>query len=180
MKRLLPPLVALVALSVAGAVFAADGIKLASVDLRKIAQESKAGAEAAKELSKVADKLEKGMKQKEAELDKIKDALEGKGKKLTAKEKTAKEKELRKKLEAYREMAKDAQHELQTKEDEYGNKLMEKLDKIIKEFAPKNGFALVIRKGDLIYTDGKNEMTDITADILKLLNGPPQEEAPKK
>ncbi len=179
MKRLLTPLVALVALSVAGAAFAADGIKLASVDFRKIAQESKAGAEATKELSKVADKLEKGMKEKEAGLEKLKDALEGKGKKLTAKEKTAKEKELRKKLEAYREMAKDAQHELQTKEDEFGNKLMEKLDRIIKEFAPKNGYALVIRKGDVIYTDGKNEITDITADILKLLDGPPQEAAPK-
>ena len=180
MKRLLTPLVALIALSFAGAAFAADGIKLASVDLRKIALESKTGAEASKELSKIADELEKSLKMKEAALDKLKDTLEGKGKKLTAKEKTAKEKEFKKKLDAYRETAKDAQRDLQAKEDEFGNKVMNEIDRIIKEFAPKNGYSIVIRKSDIIYTDGKFETTDITADILKILDAPSQEAAPKK
>ena len=180
MNRLLTLLVALVALSVAGAAFAADGIKLASVDFRKIAQESKAGVEATKEISKLAGTLEKSLKEKEAELDKMKDTLEGKGKKLTAKERAAKEKEFKKKLDTYREAAKDAQKELQTKEDEYGTKLMGEVDRLIKEFAPKNGYSMVIRKGDAIYTDGKLETTDITADIIKILDAPPQTEPPKK
>lgn len=180
MKHVLTTLLALVALSVAGAAFAADGTKLAAVDLRKIAQESKGGAEAAKVLSAMAGKLEKGLKSREAELNKIKSALEGKGKNLSAKERAAKEKEFQKKFEAYREAAQSAQKELQAREDELGGKIMAEIEKVIKEYAPKNGYALIIRKGDVIYSDGKYEVTDVTGDILKILDGGPQEVAPKE
>lgn len=180
MKRLLIPLFTLVVLAVAGTSPAADGMKIATVDLRKIAQESKAGAEATKAMSKLAETLEKKMKTKEAELEKIKAALEGKGKPLSPKERSAKEKEIRKKLDAYREAAQNAQKELLAKEEEYGVKIMAGIEKTVKEFAPKNGYTLVIRKGDVIYSDGKVEVTDVTDDILKLYDAPPPEGAEKK
>jgi outer membrane protein len=180
MKRLFRALAALAVLSLAGTAFSADGIKLASVDFRKIALESRAGAEANKALANLTEKLGKNLKTKEAELDKIRAALEGKGKKLTDKERSAKSKEFEKKLESYRETAQNAQKELQAKGDEFGNKITEDVEKIIKEYAQKNGYALIIRKGDLLYSDGKNQVTDITDDILKLFDNALQEAAPKK
>ncbi len=179
------PFFALFALSLAGAAFAADGIKLASIDLTKVAQESKAGAEAKKHLKAMTEKLGKGLKKREAELDKLKAALEGKGKQLSAKERAAKQKEFQKKIEAYRQAVQDAQKDLQGKEQEYLAKLMADIEKTVKEYAPKNGYALVIRKGDVIYDDGKNQITDVTDDILKALDrsagaAAPKQDSPKK
>lgn len=185
MKRLLIPVLTLLAISLAGAALAADEARIASVDLRKIALESKAGKEATKTMEKIAGKLQGKLKAREAELNKLKDALEGKGKQLSAKEITAKEKEIRKKLDQYREAAENAQKEMQAKEEEIGNRIMAEIEKIIKEYAPKNGFALVIRKGDIIYSDGKYQVTEVTDEILKIFDsappeGAPKEEAPKK
>ncbi len=172
--------VILFALSLAGTAFAADGIKLASIDLTKIAQESRAGGEARKTLEAMTEKLGKGLKKKEAELDKLKAALEGQGKQLSAKERVAKGKEFQKKIEAYRQAAQSAQKELQAKEQEYLGKLITDVEKTVKEYAPKNGYALVIRKGDVIYDDGKTQITDVTDDILKVLDKAPAETAPKQ
>ncbi len=180
MKGLLLSIIALLALSGAGPATAADGKKIASVDFMKIGQESKAGAEATASLKKLTETLGNKLKTKEAELEKLKTALEGKGKQLTPKERSAKEKEFKKKLEAYREWAMNAQKEIQTKEDEYGKNLLAGVEKVIKDYAPKNGYSLVIRKGDVVYSDGSYEVKDITEDILKIFDGGPQEAAPKK
>lgn len=180
MKYRMIPFIIMIALAVTGSALAADGMKLASIDLSKIAQESKSGAEAKNSLEKLTETLGKKLKVKEAELDKIKAALEGKGKQLTAKERSAKQKEFQKKIEAYRQAAQGAQKELQTKEGAYLSKLMTEIEKAVKEYAPKNGYALVIRKGDLVYSDGKNQITDVTDDVLKLVDGGPQEAAPKE
>jgi Skp family chaperone for outer membrane proteins len=148
-------------------------IKLASIDVRKVAQECKEGVDATKTLSKMATKVEADLKRKQTELEKIKAALEGKGKQLTPQERTSKEKDIRKKLEKYRETAEKAQKDLQAKEEELGGKIIERIDKTVKEYAPKNGFALVVRKNELIYSDAKNEVTDITGEILKLVDSQP-------
>ena len=50
----------------------------------------------------------------------------------------------------------------------------------IKDYAVKNGYTMFIRKGDLIYTDGKNDIKDLTDDILKLYDDSQQEEGTKK
>ena len=76
MKGLSIPVFAALVLNIAGAALAADGVKIASVDVRKVAVESKAGTEAGKTLSKMAEKLEGNLKAKQTELEKIKDALQ--------------------------------------------------------------------------------------------------------
>jgi outer membrane protein len=177
MKRLLITACALFILTTAGAALASDGIKIASVDLRKVALECRDGVEASKILSKMAETLESTLKAKQTELEKIKDALDGKGKKLTAKERSAKEQELQKKIGQYRELGQNGQKELQAKEQELGSKIMDRIEKIVKEFAPKNGYSLVIRKSDIVYIDEKN---DVTAQILKLVDAPPEEAPAKK
>ena len=181
MKRLFTSLAALVVLSLTGTAFSAEGGKLASVDLRKIALESKAGAQFMEDLKKKKEQLEGNLKTKEGELKKLLESLEGKGKKLSDKEKSAKQKQAQKKYEGLQEYAQKAQKELQSKEDEYTGKILSGVEKVIKEYAAKNGYSLFIRKGDLVYTDGKYEVKDVTDDILKLYDGAPQEEAaPKK
>jgi outer membrane protein len=177
MKLLLITTCALLILAAAGTAVAADSIKIASIDLRKIALESREGVEASKTMAKMNETVENTLKAKQAELKKFKDALEGKGKKLTAKERTAKEQEFQKKIDQYRELGQNAQKELQAKEQELESKIMDRIEKIVKEFAPKNGYSLVVRKSDVVYID---EKSDVTAQILKLVDAQPEEAPAKK
>lgn len=180
MKRLFTSLAAVAIISLAGAACAADGIKLASIDLGKVAQESKAGLEAKKDLEALKESLGKKIKQKEAELDKLKAALDGKGKKLTDKERSAKAKEFEKKIEAYREYIQNSQKELLEKGDKYLSRISDAIEKLVKEYALKNSYSLVIRKGGILYNDEKNKTTDISDDILKLYDAAPQDGTVKK
>ena len=179
MKRLFTSLAAIAVISLAGTAFSADGTKLAAVDLGRVAQESKAGTEARKELDALKEKLGKNLLKKQAELDKLRAALDGKGKRLTDSERSAKAKEFEKKIETYRETAQNSQKELEDKGDEFIKKLMDNLEKLVKNYAEKNSYSLVIRKGDLLYNDNKNKITDITDDILKLFDALPNEKAAK-
>jgi outer membrane protein len=158
---------------------AAAPIKFAAVDVRKVAQECKEGIDATKTLSKMAKKAETDLKRKQKELEKIKEALEGKGKPLTPQERTSKEKEIRKKLEKYREAAEKAQKDLQSREEALGEKIIKRIDTVVKEYAAKNGYPIVVGKGELIYSDAKNEITDITDEILKLVDSQPPPAAAK-
>ena len=154
-------------------------IKFAAIDVRKVAQECKEGVEATKTLTKMAKKAETDLKRKQNELEKIKEVLEGKGKPLTPQERTSKEKEIRKKLEKYRETAEKAQKDLQAREEDLGSKIIEKIDAVVKEYAARNGYPIVVRKGELIYSNAKNEITDITDDVLKLVDSQPPPAAVK-
>ena len=180
MKQVLTTIAALALFSLAHTAFAADGVKIASVDLRKIALESKAGSQATEDLTKKKDQLEKNLNTKQAEFKKFIEAMEAKAGKMSDKEKAAKKKEAQKKYEALQKAAEKAQAELRTKEDEYTAKIQAGIEKIVKDYAVKNGIALFIRKGDLIYSDGKNEVKDATDEILKLYDGSQQEEGAKK
>jgi outer membrane protein len=171
MKHLRTFLTALAVLSLAGSAFAAEGVKIASVDLRKIALESKSGTEMANQLKKRKEKLEGDLKAKEAELKKFLASIDAKGKTMSAKELATKQKEAQKKYEKLQEMARTADKELQSKEEEFSGKIMASIEKIVKEYAVKNSYSLFIRKGDLVYTDGKYEVKDVTDDILKLYDG---------
>jgi Skp family chaperone for outer membrane proteins len=54
---------------------------------------------------------------------------------------------------------------------------MDRIEMIVKDFALKNGYALVVRKSDVVYID---EKSDVTAQILKLVDAPPEEAPAKK
>ena len=179
MKRLFTFLAASAVLSFAGTAFPAEGTKLASIDVNYVAQESKAGAEAAKELEKLKETLGENLKKKESELNKIKSSLEGQGAQLSEKKRSAKTKEFQKKIEAYREAAQSAQKELLNKGDEYSSKIKGAIEKLVKEYSLKNNYSMVIVKGGFLYNDDKTPVTDITADILKLYDKSQQDAASK-
>jgi outer membrane protein len=175
MKQLRSFLAVLAVLSLAGSAFAAEGVKIASVDMRKIALESKNGTKMTAELKKTKENLEGKLKAKDAELRKYLESLQAKANTLSAKEKEAKQKEAQKKYQKLQEMARNADKELQAKEEEFSGKIKAGVDKIVKDYAVKNGYSLFIRKGDLVYTDGKYEVKDVTDDIMKLYDSAEQQ-----
>jgi len=157
-------------LSLSSVAFAADEIKLGYVDMPKVVQESEAGKKAMAELKETADKLQSSMKAKEKELEKLKTALQDKGKTLTEAKRTAKEKEFQKKFEAYQEAGKNAQQEFSKKEMELSKPIREDLDKLVKDYGLKNGYTVISHKEGIIYNNSKYEVKDLTDEIIKLFN----------
>ena len=158
-------------LSLAITAFAADEVKLGSVDFRKVAQQSEAGKKATSGLKEMADKFQSSLNAKGKELDKLKSDLEEKGKKLTEAKRSAKEKELQKKFQEYRQFGENAEREMLKKEEEFTKQIGEELEKIVKEYGRKNGYAAIARKDALIYNDAKYEVKELTDEILKLFDG---------
>jgi len=157
-------------LSLANTAFAADEVKLGSVDFRKVAQQSEAGKKAASGLKEMTEKFQASLNTKGKELDKLKSALEEKGSKLTEAKRSAKEKELQKKFQEYRQFGENAEKELLKKEAELTKQMGEELEKIVKEYGRKNGYTAIVRQDALIYNDSRYEAKDLTDEIVKLFD----------
>jgi outer membrane protein len=154
-------------LSLVTTAFAVDGVKLGSVDLNKIAQESEAGKKAMGALKEIADKYQDALKTRQKELETLQSALEGKAKSLSAAKRIAREKELQKKFQEFQQYAKNAQQEFAAKESEFSKPIREDLEKLVKEYGRSNGYTAILLKEGLVYIDSKNDLTD---EILKLFN----------
>lgn len=157
-------------LAVTCAAFAADEMKLGSVDFSKVAQLSASGKKASAAMSALTEKYQEEINSREKALAKLKDTLEGKGKKLTPAQLAAKEKEFKKKVKDYQEFTLKAQEEVRTKEDDYTRQMMTDMEKTIKEYGQANGYTAIVKKTDVVYVDAKTTIKDLSDDILKLLD----------
>jgi len=128
---------------------------------------SKAGIEAKKKLGILTETMEKTRKEKEAELNKMKSSLEKQITQLTHEELSSKNKDLEGKIKVYREFIKQSQKELNDKNEEYTNNIVDTIKRLTKEFASKNNYNMVVVKSSLVYNNEKNQLVDITADVLE-------------
>ncbi len=180
MKRLVTSVVALAVFSLAGTAFSDTAVKLGSVELRKVAQESDKGKKAAETLKEMADKFQGQLDAKRKELEKMKADLEKNGAKLSAAKRSAKEKEMQKKIGEFREFGQNAEQDLAKKDKELSTPVGEELEKVVREYGRANGYTVIVHKDGVIYNSGDYGVKDLTDDILKIFNAPPQEMTPKK
>lgn len=145
------------------------GIKLGSVDLPQVAEKSEAGAKAMATLKNMYDKFQVTLKSKEKELEKLKSALQGKN--LTDAKREAKEKQFQKKFGEYQQFGKKAQQEFAQKQADLSKQIKDDLDKLVKDYGRDHGYALILNKEGLVYSDSKYEVKDLTGEITKLFNG---------
>jgi outer membrane protein len=144
------------------------GIKLGLVDMPKVAEKSEAGAKAMVTLKAMYDKFQATMKTKEKELEKLKTALQRMNPSDSKRE--AKEKQFQKKFGEYQQFGKKAQQEFAEKQAELSKQVKGDLDKLIKDYGHDHGYALILNKEGLVYSDSKYEVNDLTEEILKVIN----------
>ncbi len=180
MNRLVTLIAAFAVLTLTGTAFAETGIKLGSVDARKIAQESDKGKKAAAALKEMADKYQVKLDAKRKELEKMKADLEKNGAKMSATKLSAKEKEMQKKIGEFREFGLNAEQELAKKDKELSAQVTAELEKTVREYGRSNGYTAIVHKEGVIYNSGDYGVRDLTDDIQKIFDAPPQETAPKK
>jgi outer membrane protein len=146
--------------------------KLGYLDIQKAVGQSAAGKAAKEQLAATFKKYQDEINVKQEELKKLKDELEAQGSMLAASKRAEKEKVYSTKLKNFQEFTKDAQDEMQAKDKELTQKVLESFEKVVQEFGRKNGYTFIfVRTEGIVFADEKADLTD---ELLKLFNASQQ------
>ncbi len=139
--------------------FAAD--KIGYIDMREVIMTSDVGKKASEDIKKIYDKNKTTIQASEAELKKLKDELE---KQRTILKETAwkeKEKIYEKKFRDYQLLVKDANEEVQSKEQELSKALIPEIMKVLQAIGEKEKYALILDVSivPVAYAAKENDLT---------------------
>lgn len=146
----------------------ADDFKIGVVDVNKILNESKEGADAKNKMKVRYDELQKKLSDKQESLKKMKDDIE-KQKILLGKEKLKeKEDELDKELVEFRKIVAESEKEMRDTESAYTQEILSKIKGTVEKIVKEKGLNLVVdRSGGIVYAD---DQLDITPEVLEKLD----------
>jgi outer membrane protein len=150
----------LVLLAAAGADAAAT--RIVYVDVQKVLVRSVAGLAAREQLEREKGAMQKDVDNRRVEVDKLREELEKKGLVLTADAKREKEETLQRKIRDLRRLSEDLQKELQAKEQQLTQRILQDLTGLIEKIGKDKGLLMVLerRSAGVIYGDPEADITD--------------------
>lgn len=122
--------------------FAAD--KIGFINMQQIIQGSAAGKKAADDFKKFLEKKQEGIKAAENEVKKLKDELDKQGAVMTASSRSDKEAAYQRKMRDYQILVDDTNKELQKRDQEYSQKLIPEILKVVRTIAEREKYTLVL------------------------------------
>ena len=122
--------------------FAAD--KIGFINMQQIIQGSAAGKKAAEDFKKFLEKKQEGIKAAENEVKKLKDELDKQGEVMTASARSDKEAAYQRKMRDYQILVDDTNKELQKRDQEYSQKLIPEILKVVRTIAEKEKYTLIL------------------------------------
>jgi outer membrane protein len=141
-------------------VFAAD-MKIGIVDMQKAIQSTAAGKKAKTELETEFEKRKKELQKKEADLKKMNDDLEKKKSVMSEEVMGRKQAELQEEMMKYREVLTKNQSEIQKKERDLTQPILEKMRKTISEVAKEGGYTYILENSPVVlFADSSHDLTD--------------------
>jgi len=155
-------LILAVMMSLSSTCFAKD-MKIGYVDIFKIFNDYEKTKEYDEKLEAKKNAAEKELEKKKEIIEK----LQGKLDLLKEGEKVKEEERLSKEIKEYRDLEREALTDIKKERDEKMKDIVEDIDKIIKDYAKKNGFDIIINSSAVLY--GVKAM-DVTDEILKISN----------
>ncbi len=138
---------------------AADGPRIAYVDMRAVLTESKAGKQHKADLEKYIKDKQASIKKEEEKLTALKQTIEKEALTLSETQKQEKQRSFQEKVQALQKMAQEADRELRQKDSEFTNKSVEEIRKLISEVAKEEKVALVLGRGEVLYADDGMDLT---------------------
>lgn len=143
--------------------------KIGFIDIRTIMLKSSAGKKASEEISKLYEKNKTTIQEKEAELKKLKDEIEKQ--RTVLKEDAMKEKEAayQKKFRDYQLIVKDANEELQARDQDLSKKLIPNIIKLANSIGEREKYTVIIDMGTPIIVYHAKE-NDLTNKVIEELN----------
>ena len=135
--------------------------KIGIIDMREIMLKSDAGKKAADDFGKLYEKDKSMIQQKETEMRKLKEDLDKQRSVLTESAMKEKEAAYQKKFRDYQLMVKDANEELQSRDQELSKKLVPDILKVIHAIGDKEKYTLIIDIGTspVAYFAKENNLT---------------------
>jgi outer membrane protein len=143
--------------------------KTGFIDIRKIMLESDAGKKASEEFKKLVDKDRSQIQAKEAELKKLKEELDKQRTILTEAAMKDKEAAYQKKFRDYQIIVKDANEELQAKEQDLSKKLIPEILKVVNAIGDREKYTLIIDISSMP-TPYHAKQNDITQKVIEEFN----------
>ncbi|GAB6270298.1 MAG: OmpH family outer membrane protein [Smithellaceae bacterium] len=122
--------------------FAAD--KIGFINMQQIIQGSAAGKKAAEDFKKFLEKKQEGIKAAENEVKKLKDELDKQGAVMTASARSDKEAAYQRKMRDYQILVDDTNKELQKRDQEYSQKLIPEILKVVRTIAEREKYTLIL------------------------------------
>ena len=144
-----------------GSVLAAD-LKIAYVDIQKAVNESNAGKEAKKTITKDVEKFQRLVADKQKELQALKESLDKQVLMLTPDARANKEKEYQNKLREFQRWGEDTQNEVNQKRIEMERNISAALLKVIQKIGADEGYTVILEKNEniVLYVSKSIDITD--------------------
>jgi outer membrane protein len=144
--------------------------RLGHVDIARIGNESEAGKAGQAQLADLKKKLQAQFEAKRNQLEKQKNAIEAKLKTLAPAQREAKAKEFQKKVEEFQKFGNKAEKELQTRQEEFSDKLFKSIEQASTEVGKDKGLALVVIKREILYLGSGVDAQDVTDEVIKRID----------
>lgn len=146
---------------------AADVAKIGVVNFQKILEVSNKGKAAQAELKTAKDRMESDLKKKGAEIEELRKRLEDQAAVVSKEMREEKSRDVRIKVNDFRNLQKQYSTELQTLERQLMNKMQTEVAGLVKEIGEKEGYLLIISNLGVLYAPNSIDLTD---EIIKKLN----------
>jgi outer membrane protein len=165
--KIFPLILGLFFLCSASGVAAAD--KIGFVDVRGIMINSEAGKKASEEFKKAFEKNKVQIQAKEAELKKLKEDLEKQRSILTETALKERENSYQKKFRDYQLLVKDANEELQNRDQELSKAMLPEIMKVISKIGEKEKYTAIFDVGTIPFPYYAKE-NDLTKRVIDEFN----------
>lgn len=144
-------------------------LKVGVVDLQKAMERTEEGKKAKDVFKNEVEKIQRDLKTRQDELNKLKEELERQSLLLSESARYEKQKSYEDKLKDFKRVYEDYQEEMRRKDAELSEKILRKLVEIIEALGEKKGFDLIFEKTQsaVLY---KSKKVDITDDVIQMAN----------
>ncbi|HOW53845.1 MAG TPA: OmpH family outer membrane protein [Syntrophorhabdaceae bacterium] len=146
-----------------------QSLNIVYIDLQKVMLESEQGKQIRKILTDDAERLKRNLDGKQAELQRLKDAIEKQGATITPEARADREKQYQAKLKDYQRLYNDYQTELQQKDVEYTQKVLKEIEEIVRGMGEREKYSLILEKSQAGILYGVPSI-DITNKVITLFN----------
>ncbi|WP_224982336.1 OmpH family outer membrane protein [Geomonas agri] len=148
----------------------ASVVKIAYIDMAKVAVESPEGKAAGESLKKKSEHLRSKLDAKTKQLEKQKAAIEAKLPTMTQKERAAKAAEFQKKVEEYQKQARASEIEVSKLQEKLTNEVGGVIKKAASDYAKAHGYLLVVEEKGVLFADEKVKPKDISEEVAAELS----------
>lgn len=136
--------------------------RIGYVDMQRVVTESVAGKHARAEIEGLVKRKQEQVNREGQKLKALQESLEKEKLTLTDAQKKTKQREFEKKVQAYQQLAAEAQRELGQKDAEYTRKALTDIRAAIRDLAQEEKLLLVLEKNEqpVLYAEDGPDLTD--------------------